>query len=75
MPAAPSSITSITAISNGDELVYVSDRNIYYHRTSSCPNAAGVNLRPTHLSEALLDGKTRCPLCEPPEAILQNEEP
>ena len=63
----------IAHASNGEILVYTSDRNAYYHRASSCPNASGINLLPTHLGDALLDGKTRCPLCDPPEPVLEEE--
>ncbi len=61
---------SLSALANGSELVYTSEHNAYYHRTSACPTAPGIQLAPIHLSEALLSGKTRCPQCSPPEPEL-----
>ena len=60
----------LSAIANGDALVYFSERNACYHQNSVCQNAVGITLTPGHLSDALLAGKTRCPVCEPVEPEL-----
>ena len=61
--------TTAGAISNADTIVFVSERNGYYHAANSCPNAAGITLNPMHLTDALRAGKQRCPACEPAEPM------
>ena len=71
--AAPS-VDSLSAISNGLTIVYTSERSACYHAASSCVNAPGVELKPTHLQDALLKDKTACPDCNPPEPALTNAD-
>ena len=55
-------------------IVYTSERSAYYHASSVCANAPGVELKPTHLQDALLGDKTACPDCNPPEPALTNAD-
>ena len=71
--AAPT-VDSISAISNGMTIVYTSERSAYYHASSVCTNAPGVELKPTHLQDALLKDKTACPDCGAPEPALTNAD-
>ncbi len=71
---AASVVDSISAISNGSAIVYVSERSAYYHAASTCPKAPGVELKPLHLEDALLKDKTACPDCSPVEPLLNNAD-
>lgn len=71
--AAPTA-DSISVISNGMTIVYTSERSAYYHASSVCVNAPGVELKPTHLQDALLGSKTACPDCNPPEPALTSAD-
>ena len=71
--AAPG-VDSLSAISNGMTIVYTSERSAYYHASSVCVSAPGVELKPTHLQDALLGDKTACPDCNPPEPALTNAD-
>ena len=66
---APTAAASEGVASAAETLVYVNERNGYYHKGTACPNAAGLALRPAYLADALRDGKTRCPTCNPPEPV------
>ena len=69
-PTINEDVDMVYTISNGSEVVYTSPRNVYYHRFSTCAGAQGLALTPTYLANALIDGKTGCPHCNPPEPVF-----
>ncbi len=69
-PTVDGDVDLIYTISNGSDVVYTSPRNIYYHRSSTCTAAQGLALTPAYLANALIDGKTGCPQCNPPEPLF-----
>ncbi|MBR0464296.1 MAG: hypothetical protein IJJ23_07915 [Clostridia bacterium] len=74
MPASPEvvidgEVPMLYAIENGGVVVYTSPRNEHYHRSATCPAVPGLTFTPGYLADALLDGKTSCPQCNPAEPI------
>ena len=68
--AVEGDVPMLYAIENGGEVVYTSPRNEHYHRSAACPAAPGLTFTPGYLADALLDGKSSCPQCNPPEPIF-----
>ncbi len=53
---------------NGNTIVYYGINGSAYHSADTCDAVPGQTLRPIRLDDALINGLTRCSVCDAPEA-------